>query len=153
MAIKKGDTIQVDYEGRFEDGKVFDSSMHGDHSHPLEFTVGSGQVINGFDEAVIGMNKGEEKEITILPKDAYGEENPELKKEVPRNALPQDPSQELKPGMMLAIQAPDGRQFPVKIAAVSKETITIDLNHPLAGKKLIFKLKIAGINSKNSKNK
>ena len=68
--IKKGDKLKVDYEGRFEDGEVFDSSSHGDHSHPLEFTVGEGHVIKGFDDAVIGMKKGEEKEFENEAQDA-----------------------------------------------------------------------------------
>lgn len=80
MAIKKGDKISVEYEGRLEDGQVFDSSQQGEHSHPLEFEVGAGKIIKGFDQAVIGMKKGEEKEITIESKDAYGEVNPQLNK-------------------------------------------------------------------------
>ncbi|MBS3072036.1 peptidylprolyl isomerase [Candidatus Pacearchaeota archaeon] len=142
--IQKGSKIKVDYEGRFEDGEVFDSSSHGDHSHSLEFEAGSGQVIKGFDEAVIGMNVGEEKEFTIEANEAYGEHKKELKRDIPRNALPQD--QEPKVGMVLMLSAPDGMQFPAKIINVDKDKVTIDLNHPLAGKKLIFKIKILEIN-------
>ncbi len=141
--IKKGGKVKLDYEGRFEDGTVFDSSTHGDHSHPLEFEVGSGQVIKGFDDAVVGMKKEEEKEFTLNPAEAYGESNPNLMQKVPRNALPKE--QEPKPGMVLMVGAPDGRQFPVKITAVDKDSITVDLNHPLAGKKLIFKIKIVNV--------
>lgn len=143
MKIKKGDKIKVDYEGRFESGEVFDSSKHGDHSHPLEFVAGSGQVIRGFDDAVIGMEKGQEKEFSIESKEAYGELNPELQREVPRTALPKE--QEPKEGMVLILGSPDGRQFPVRITKVTKDSVTIDLNHPLAGKKLIFKIKIAEV--------
>lgn len=141
--VSKGSKVSLDYEGRLESGEVFDSSKHGDHSHPLEFEAGSGMVIAGFDNAVMGMKVGEEKEFTLNPESAYGEYNPQLKKDFPRSSLPQD--QEPKEGMTLVIGTPQG-QFPVKIAAVTKDTVTIDLNHPLAGKKLIFKIKIISIN-------
>ncbi|MEI6731932.1 MAG: peptidylprolyl isomerase [archaeon] len=144
MAVKKGDKISVDYEGRFESGEVFDSSTHGDHSHPLEFTVGNGQVIAGFDSAVEGMEVGQDKEFTIKPEEAYGEANPQLMKEIPRSALPKD--QEPKPGMMLVMGTPEGKQFPVRISKVDTDTVTLDLNHPLAGKTLIFKIKVVKIN-------
>ena len=140
MTIKKGDKVSVEYEGKFEDGTVFDSSSHGDHSHPLEFEVGTGQVIKGFDEAVTGMKKGEEKEFSIESKDAYGDHKPELKRDIPRSTLPKD--QEPKKGMTLMVNDPSGHQVPVKILGVDDKNITIDLNHPLAGKKLIFKIKI-----------
>lgn len=145
-AIVNGSKVSLDYEGKLESGEIFDSSKHGDHSHPLEFEVGSGQVIPGFDSAVIGMKVGDEKEFKIEPKDAYGEYNPQLTKEIPRSALPQD--QEPKEGMMLMVGTPQG-QFPVKISKVTKEMVTIDLNHPLAGKKLIFNIKIIGIDEKD----
>jgi len=142
--IKKGDNLKVDYEGRFENGEIFDTSNHGDHSHPLEFEVGAGQVIAGFDKAVIGMKKGEEKEVKISAKEAYGESNPEMIKEFPRTMIPAD--QEPKAGMMIFLGTPDGKQFPAKIVQVTKDKLKIDLNHPLAGKNLIFKIKILEIN-------
>ncbi len=146
MAIKKGDKVKVDYEGRLEDGTVFDSSQHGDHSHPLEFEVGSGQVIKGFDEAVVGMKKGGEKEITIEPKDAYGEVKEGLEQKIPRRkTLPNE--KEPEEGMILVLRTQEGRQIPVKIKKVEKDSITIDLNHPLAGKRLMFKIKITGVNN------
>ena len=144
MKIKKGDKIKVDYEGSFDDGEVFDSSKHGDHSHPLEFEVGAGHVIKGFDEAVIGMKKNEEKKITIKPEEGYGERNEKLVREIPRKNLPQD--REPKIGVMVNIDLQDGRQVPARIEKVSKEKITLDLNHPLAGKTLHFKIKVIGIN-------
>ncbi|MBU2637860.1 MAG: peptidylprolyl isomerase [Nanoarchaeota archaeon] len=137
MAVKKGDKIKVEYTGKLENGTVFDSS---EGKAPLEFTVGSGQIIKGFDEGVVGMNKDEEKELKIEAKDAYGEARPELMKKVPKEHLPKD--QEPKPGMMLMIATPDGKQFPAKIAEVNDKEITLDLNHPLAGKTLVFKVKI-----------
>lgn len=141
--VKAGSKLKVDYEGRFETGEVFDSSTHGDHSHPLEFEAGANQVIPGFDNAVIGMKIGEEREFTIQADEAYGEVNPNLMKEIPRSSLPQD--QEPQEGMTLMVGTPQG-EFPVRIAKVTKETVTIDLNHPLAGKTLIFKIKIVEIN-------
>ncbi len=144
MAVKNGNRVSVDYEGRFEDGEVFDSSMHGDHSHPLEFVVGEGQVIPGFENSVIGMNEGEEKEVKISPSDAYGELNDKLIHELPRKALPKD--QEPKAGMVLMMKTPDGNQFPARITKVIGDKVTLDLNHPLAGKTLIFKIKLVKVN-------
>lgn len=149
MAINKGDLVALNYEGRFESGEVFDSSSRGGHEHPLEFKAGFGQVVPGFDKAILGMNKGEEKEFTLKPSEAYGEHNPKLEQKVPRTQLPKD--QEPKPGMMMIVGTPDGRQFPVKITAVDKDTITLDLNHPLAGKTLIFKVKILDVNYQEGK--
>ena len=143
MIVKKGQRVSVDYEGKFDDGEIFDSSKHGDHSHPLTFEVGSGQVIKGFDDAVLGMKIGEEKQFKISPKEAYGEHNPSLKKSLPKNLLPKN--QEPKAGMTIVLNAPTGQQIPAKITHVSKDSITIDLNHPLAGKSLNFKIKLLDI--------
>jgi FKBP-type peptidyl-prolyl cis-trans isomerase 2 len=143
MVIKQGDTVKVDYTGTLENGNVFDTSKG---KQPLEFEVGAGKMIPGFDKAVIGMEKGQEKEISIKPEEAYGEPREELKKEIPRSALPQD--QEPKVGMGLMMNTPQGQQFPARIIKVTDENITIDLNHPLAGKTLNFKIKIADIVSK-----
>lgn len=142
--INKGDTVKVDYEGKLEDGTVFDSSTHGDHSHPLEVEVGAGKVIKGFDQALMGMKKGEEKEITLKPEEAYGQPNPELVKQFPRDKLPKEPDP--KPGMMLMLQTPDGRQMPATIKEVGDSEVKIDMNHPLAGKTLIFKIKVLEVN-------
>ncbi len=140
MAIKKGDKVKVDYEGTFDDGTVFDSSKHGDHSHPLEFEVGAGKVVQGFDDAVVGMEKDEEKTFKLTPEQSYGQPNPQLMQKVPRDKLPKEP--EPKPGMMLMFATPEGKQFPAKIVEISDTEITVDLNHPLAGKNLNFKIKI-----------
>lgn len=141
MAIKQGDKIKVEYEGKLEDGTVFDSSEK--HGKPLEFEVGSGQIIPGFDKAVAGMEKDEEKEITIPPAEAYGEYNKDLIKKIPRDKLPPEP--EPKVGMMLGVNMPNGAQFPALIKEVTDKELTIDLNNPLAGKTLIFKVKIVEI--------
>jgi FKBP-type peptidyl-prolyl cis-trans isomerase 2 len=139
--IKKGDKIKVEYEGKLEDGTVFDSSEK--TGKPLEFEVGSGTIIPGFDNAVVGMKKGEEKEVKIEAKDAYGEPNPQMIKKIPKDQLPED--KEIKPGMVLAVSMPNGAQMPVKVKEVSDNDVTLDLNHPLAGKNLDFKIKIVDI--------
>ncbi|MEX0920882.1 MAG: peptidylprolyl isomerase [Candidatus Pacearchaeota archaeon] len=153
MAIKDGDTVKLDYEGKLDDGTVFDSSKHGDHSHPLEFTVGSKQVIPGFEAAVKGMKKGEKKEFKIASKDAYGDRKEELKKDVPRSSIPKNPQgQEPKKGMVLMVQSPQGQQFPAKIVKVTKDKVTLDLNHPLAGKDLTFNVEVVDVNSEKDSN-
>ncbi len=139
--VKKGDTIKVDYEGSLEDGTVFDASQN--HGQQLEFEVGSGQLIKGFDDAVVGMKVGQEKKVDIDPENAYGQRNPEMLKEIPREQLPKD--QVPKVGMGIVIGLPNGSKFPATIAKVSDKTVTLDLNHPLAGKKLTFKIKVAQI--------
>jgi FKBP-type peptidyl-prolyl cis-trans isomerase 2 len=141
LKVKKGDTIKVEYTGTLEDGTVFDASDK--HEKPLEFEVGAGMIIKGFDEAVIDMEKGEEKEITLQPSEAYGEPNPDLVKKVPKDKMPKDP--ELKPGMMIGMQLPNGQQIPAVVKEVDDEAVTIDLNPPLAGKVLKFKIKILDI--------
>jgi len=143
MQIEKGDKVTADYEGKLDNGEIFDSSSHGDHSHPLEFEVGSGKVMKGFDDAVMGMKEGEEKDFSLDPKEAYGERKEELQREIPRDQLPKE--HEPKEGMMLMMGSPDGQQFPVRIAKVSDDIVTLDLNHPLAGKRLTFKITITKI--------
>jgi FKBP-type peptidyl-prolyl cis-trans isomerase 2 len=141
MTVKKGDTVKVHYTGSLEDGTVFDSSES--HGTPLEFQVGAGQVIPGFENAMVGMKKDEEKEIKLSVSEAYGEYNPQMVRKVPKAQLPKD--QEPKVGMILIVGLPNGMQVPVKIVAVDAESVSIDLNHPLAGKALNFKIKIVGI--------
>jgi FKBP-type peptidyl-prolyl cis-trans isomerase 2 len=139
MAIENNNKVTLDYEGRFENGEVFDTSKHEEHSHPLTFTVGEGNVIPGFEKAVIGMNVNEEKEFTIAPEDAYGMPDERLFQEIPRNVLP--PTPEPQPGMALMMQTPEGN-MPVMISEVKADSVILNLNHPLAGKKLIFKIKV-----------
>jgi len=143
MAIKQGDKVSVEYEGKFDSGEVFDSSTHGDHSHPIEFTVGEHYVIKGFENAVIGMNEGEEKNIVIEAADGYGERNDELVKEFDRKEIPLQ--HEPQVGMVLGFNLPQGGQFPATITNVTEDKITFDLNHPLAGKKLNFKIKVVKV--------
>ncbi len=140
--VKKGDKVKITYEGKLETGEVFDSSEK-QGGQPLEFAVGEGKIIKGFDEAVQGMEKGEEKEFTVEPSDAYGEVKDDLKREVPKNYLPQD--QEVKEGMVLIAKTPEGQQMPVKIEKINDDSVTVDFNHPLAGKKLQFKIKVEDV--------
>ena len=133
---KNGDTVRVHYTGRLESGEVFDSSEGGE---PLEFQIGSGQVIAGFDENVQGMSVGDEKTISIEPENAYGERIEALVGKVERSGLNLDTEPQV--GMELALQLPDGQQIPVVITEVTDESVTFDANHPLAGRKLIFDIK------------
>jgi FKBP-type peptidyl-prolyl cis-trans isomerase 2 len=141
MPVKKGDKIKVEYTGTFDDGTVFDSSEK--HGKPLEFEVGAGQIIKGFDEALIGMETDQEKDIHLEPANAYGDPNPDLVKKVPKEQLPKD--QELKPGMVLVMALPNGMQIPAKITDINDTEATLDLNHPMAGKTLNFKIKVVEI--------
>jgi peptidylprolyl isomerase len=138
---KKGDTVRVHYEGRLRDGQVFDSSAGGE---PLEFELGSGQVIAGFDEGVEGMSIGDKKSIEIEAEDAYGERNEALSRAVPRDSI--NLETEPEPGTNLVLQLPDGNEIPVAITEVTEDSITLDANHPLAGHKLFFDIELVGIN-------
>lgn len=143
MAVKKGDKIKVEYEGKLDTGEVFDSSEK--QGKPLEFTAGEGQVIKGFDAAVIGMNKDEEKEVVVKAEDAYGTKKDNLVAKLPRDKLPKD--QEPKKGFLIVLTTPDGKQIPARIIDVTDKEITVDLNHPLAGKELHFKITVKEISS------
>lgn len=143
MTIKTGDKVKIEYTGTLDDGTIFDSSI--DHGNPLEFEVGGGQVIKGFDDAVLGMKENEEKQFSILPSDAYGEHDPTLVQKVPREVFPQDA--ELVPGLLFEAGLPTGEKVPATITEVQGEIISVDLNHPLAGKRLNFKIKVSAITS------
>ena len=140
-SVKKGDTIKVEYIGRLKDGTVFDSSEK--HDEPLEFTVGDGKIIEGFDKEVVGMEIGQEKEITISPEKGYGPHNPDLVRDIPRKIFPED--RELKPGMVFVMAIQNGKKIPVRITGVEGKIVTVDLNSPLAGKTLLFTIKIVNI--------
>ena len=143
MTVKKGDKVKVEYTGTLENGSVFDSSEK--VGKPLEFEIGAGQIIPGFEKAVMEMKKGDEKEIKLKPEEAYGAPNPQLVKKVPKEQLP--PGQEPKPGMILLIKLPTGQQVPARITEVTDKDVSIDLNHPLAGKTLNFKIKLVDVGS------
>jgi len=141
MPVKKGDKVKVEYEGKLEDGSIFDQSA--DHDGPLEFEVGEGMLMEGSENAVLEMEEGDEKEFTLDPEDAYGEYNDDLKKQVPKDQFPD--SEKVEVGMMLVLNLPNGIQLPAQIINVADDTVTIDLNHPLAGKVLNFKIKLVEI--------
>lgn len=137
---KRGDRVKVHYTGAFEDGTVFDSSR-GDE--PLEFTIGGGQVIAGFEDAIIGMAEGDKKQERIEPERGYGDRHEELVFQVSRESLPAD--SDIEVGDMLEVGFPDGRTADVQVAALDDELLTLDANHPLAGKPLVFDLELMKI--------
>lgn len=140
QAAKAGDTVQVHYTGKLDDGSVFDSSAGRD---PLEFTVGSGQVIPGFEQAVEGMAVGQTKTVTIPAAEAYGDRVAEAVLQVPREQLPPDLEPEV--GQQLVMQSRDGRQIPIVVVEVTEDSITIDANHPLAGRDLTFEIELVAV--------
>lgn len=137
---KMGDTVRVHYHGTLEDGSTFDTSEGGD---PIEFTLGEGEVIEGFENAVIGMKPGDRKQEHIPAENAYGEYDPELIFEVERGQLP--PGAEVSTGDFLEVSFPDGSTAPVRVAKTTTEAVHLDANHPLAGKNLIFDLELVSI--------
>lgn len=140
MIAKINDKVKVHYKGTLNNGEIFDSSEGRD---PLEFTLGTGQVIPGFDQGVLGMKINESKTINIPAVEAYGEIRDELVQEVPREHLPAEINPEV--GMKLVSNTPDGQQIPLVVTEVTNEKITVDANHPLAGKDLTFEVTLVGI--------
>lgn len=137
---KKGDKVKVHYTGRLTDGTQFDSSAG---RAPLEFEVGAGMMIKGFDAAVDGMAVGEKVTAEIPAAEAYGEVNPQLIIDVPRTNLPPDLNPEV--GQTLGMTQPNGQQVPVKVKEVHDDKVVIDANHDLAGKDLIFDIELVEI--------
>jgi FKBP-type peptidyl-prolyl cis-trans isomerase 2 len=138
--VQNGDKIKVHYHGKLRSGETFDSSEGRD---PLEFTVGSGQVIKGFDEGVKGMKVGDKKTVEIHVTDAYGEKQQEMMIEFPKDQFPADMNPEV--GMQLMMSNGSGQQFPVTVAEVKDASIVLDANHPLAGQDLVFDLELVSI--------
>ncbi|MBT3865723.1 peptidylprolyl isomerase [Candidatus Woesearchaeota archaeon] len=139
--IEKGSKIKLHYKGTLEDGTVFDSSEGKD---PLEFEVGAGAVIAGFDEGVIGMKKGEKKTINIPADKAYGQYDEKRMGEYPKANVPKD--MELKVGAKMFLQSPDGGVALATIKEIKDDVVVLDLNHPLAGKNLTFEVEIIEVN-------
>ncbi|MGN6166141.1 MAG: FKBP-type peptidyl-prolyl cis-trans isomerase [Flavisolibacter sp.] len=138
--VQNGDKIRVHYHGKLRNGETFDSS---NGREPLEFTVGSGQVIKGFDEGVKGMTVGEKKTVEIPVGEAYGEKQQEMMIEFPKEQFPADMNPEV--GMQLMMSNGSGQQFPVTVAEVKENSVVLDANHPLAGQDLIFDLELVSI--------
>jgi len=132
--IEAGKTVKVHYKGTLDDGSVFDSSEGRD---PIEFQMGSGSLIPGFEAAVAEMEINETRSVTIPSAEAYGDVNDDMVGEIPRTNLPDDINPEV--GMVLSMQSPDG-EMPVRVVAMDEENLTLDANHPLAGQNLTFEL-------------
>ncbi len=137
---KNGDSVKVHYTGRFDDGATFDSSREGD---PLEFTLGQGTVIPGFEDAVRGMQPGESKTARIAPENAYGPRREEMVVELSRADLP--PTVRPQVGQQLQFPQKEGGSMIVRVAEVTDTSIVIDANHPLAGRELIFEIELVEI--------
>lgn len=138
--VKTGDTVRIHYTGTLSDGSTFDSSAGRD---PLEFQVGSGQIIPGLDKAIPGMAVGEKKTVEVPADEAYGEKNPEAMQSVPRTEIPEHIPLDL--GTQLQVQTPTGQTLPVTVVDVNENEVTLDANHPLAGKDLTFDIELVEI--------
>ena len=139
---KPGDTVKVHYRGSLEDGTVFDTS-HG--RQPLEFTIGEGQVIPGFEGAMVGMDPGDSKSVTVEPQAGYGERRRELVVDVERDRFPAD--LEVEVGRQVQVHQKDGSPRVATIARVDDDSVTLDVNHPLAGKDLTFDIELIEIDA------
>ncbi|MBK5260379.1 MAG: FKBP-type peptidyl-prolyl cis-trans isomerase [Thermoanaerobaculia bacterium] len=137
---KRGDTVLVHYTGSFEDGSVFDTSEDGD---PLEFTIGSEQVIAGFEEAIVGMKVGDRKREVISAERGYGKHEEQMVFQVGRDQLPDGTDVEV--GETLQISFTDGETTAVQVMVIAEDSLTLDANHPMAGKTLVFELELIGI--------
>ena len=137
---KNGDTVKVHYTGKLENGEIFDSSKN---REPLEFVIGSGNVIPGFEKGVLGMEEGASANITISPKEAYGEKDEQFVVRVSRNDFPENITPAV--GLQLQMSRPDGEPINVMIAEMNDDTVTLDANHPLAGQTLFFEIELVEI--------
>jgi FKBP-type peptidyl-prolyl cis-trans isomerase SlpA len=138
--IQSNSTVTVNYTGRLEDGSIFDSSLN-EGREPLTATLGQGQLIKGFEQGLVEMTIGEKKTVEIDPMDAYGDYNPGLIQEVPKDKIPEG----VQEGHMLQANTPMG-VLNFRVSEIKEETVTLDGNHPLAGKKLIFDLEVVSFN-------
>jgi peptidylprolyl isomerase len=138
--VKQGDVVRVHYTGKLVSGDQFDSSVG---REPLEFTVGAGMMIKGFDDAMHGMALGEKKTVNIAAADAYGEKDPNAIIEFPKENVPED--MKLEPGMQLTLSNQAGQPFPVVVVEVKEEVIILDANHFLAGQELVFDIELVEV--------
>jgi peptidylprolyl isomerase len=142
--VKNGDTVKVHYHGRLADGSTFDSS---EGREPLEFQVGAGSVIKGFDDGVMGMSVGDKRTVNIPADDAYGDKSADMLVEFPREQFPDDMKPEV--GMRLNMTNGSGQVVPVMIIEVKDDAVILDANHPLAGEDLIFDIELVSISAKS----
>ncbi|MHA6264509.1 FKBP-type peptidyl-prolyl cis-trans isomerase [Arenibacterium sp. CAU 1754] len=138
--VKTGDTVRIHYTGTLLDGSTFDTSEGRD---PLQFQVGSGQIIPGLDVALPGMAVGDKKTVNVPCDQAYGPINPGMRQAVPRDAIPDNIPLEL--GTQLQMQTTEGQVMPVTVVDVAEAEVTLDANHPLAGQDLVFAIELMGI--------
>ena len=144
MQVKVGDTVRVHYTGKLTTGEQFDSSAG---REPLEFEVGAGMMIKGFDEAVIGMQIGDKKTVTLAPSEAYGEIRQEMIIEFSKENFPAQIAPEI--GMQLMMNNGAGHQIPVTITEILTDVVVLDANHQLAGKELVFDIEMVDIDAKS----
>jgi peptidylprolyl isomerase len=137
---KSGDTVRIHYTGKLTDGTQFDSSSGRD---PLEFTVGAGQIIPGLDKEIDGMELGAQQTVTVPAEQAYGPHDPQKVQSVPRSAIPANI--DVKPGIQLQAQTQDGGTLMLLVTEVRDDALTVDANHPLAGKDLVFDVELVEI--------
>ncbi|MGD8366046.1 MAG: peptidylprolyl isomerase [Desulfobacterales bacterium] len=138
--VENGKFVSVAYTGTLENGEVFDTSREG---QPMEVQVGTGQLIEGFEKALMGMAVNEKKVFTIGPDEAYGDRDESLTRDFARKEVPPELNPEV--GMTVGLTTADGRQMPAQIVAVDDEKVTVDMNHPMAGKTLTFDIEVVGI--------
>jgi len=140
LIVESGKFVSVTYTGTLQNGEIFDSS---EGRLPLEFQTGSGQLIQGFEDAVMGMALNEKKEFTLTPDEAYGQRDENQVHDFPRSELPQ--GVEPNVGDTMALTTPEGQQIPARLVKMDEENLSFDLNHPLAGETLTFAIEVVGI--------
>ena len=140
--VKAGDTVRIHYTGTLTTGETFDSPEGRD---PLEFVVGSGQIIPGLDKAIPGMEVGDKKTVEVPCVEAYGESDPNARQSIPRGQIPENIP--VDPGTQLQMQAPSGQVIPVVVVSANDEEVVLDANHPLAGKDLTFAIELVGLDA------
>ncbi len=138
--VKNGLFVSVDYKGTLQNGDVFDTS---EGRQPLEVQIGAGQLIKGFEKALMGMALNEKKKFTLDPEDAYGQRDEGLTRSFSKSEIP--PSLNLEVGQTVALQSPQGQSIPAKVTQVDDESVSVDLNHPLAGETLTFDIEVVAI--------
>jgi peptidylprolyl isomerase len=140
--VENGIFVSVDYKGTLQNGEVFDTSSG---RQPLEIQIGAGKVIKGFEEALLGMSLNEKKSFTVHPEDAYGQRDERLKRVFARAEVP--PEMDLQVGQIVGIRSQEGQQISASIVQADDESVTADMNHPLAGEVLHFEIEVVGISS------
>lgn len=135
--VKRGDTVKVHYTGKLDDGAIFDTT---DDRDPIQFTIGDGNIIAGFEQAVVGMHPGESKTVKVSADRAFGPHHQELVIEVDKKEIVDEVDPEI--GQRLQVNQPDGQKFLVTVTEISESRITLDANHPLAGKDLTFEIQL-----------